>query len=119
MTSSTYTFVCGRYRKPGNLPSAVPRMVGRLLPKSEWGYDKSVESNKTAPATNGKASIQSNSAATKKTTSVTINHGFVVDSITINGSRFGSSQGGNKASFELEADEEIVYVASKRVRNDF
>ena len=53
-----------------------------------------------------------------KTTSVTINHGFVIDSITVNGSRIGSSQGGNKASFELEADEEILYVSAKRVRND-
>ena len=54
-----------------------------------------------------------------KTTLVTVNHGFVVDSINVNGSRFGSSQGGNEAIIELEADEEILYVAAKRVRNVF
>lgn len=54
-----------------------------------------------------------------QTTSVTINHGHIVDSITVNGSRLGSSPGGNKASFELDFNEEIIYVSAKRVRNIF
>ena len=122
VTSPKYTFVCGRYRKPGNLPSAVPKMVGRLLPKSEWGNGKPVGSNtpETAPATDKETSDESNPAGeSTRQTSVSINHGFVVDSITVNGTRFGSSQGGNRVSFELDADEEILYVAAKRVRNDF
>jgi len=116
--------VCARYRVPGNLPSDVPRCVGRLLPKSEWGDGRPGESNTTATDSEpeSEAGDESNSAEEStetKTTLVTVNHGFVVDSINVNGSRFGSSQGGNEAIIELEADEEILYVAAKRVRNVF
>ena len=106
------------------MPSDVPRCVGRLLPKSEWGDGKPVESNTTATDSEpeSEAGDESNSAEEStetKTTLVTVNHGFVVDSINVNGTRFGSSQGGNEAIIELEADEEILYVAAKRVRNVF
>ena len=104
------------------MPSDVPKCVGRLLPKSEWGNGKPVESNTTTSAQDAKASNETNSAseaANTKITSVAVNHGFVVDSITVNGSRIGSSQGGNEATFELEPDEKILYVGAKRVRNEF
>ena len=106
-TSSTHTYVCARYRTYGNSPSDVPRCVGRLLPESEWPSDTEA-SDETAAE-----SIET------KTTSVIVNHGFVVDSITINGSRFGTSEGGNEATFELEDDEEVIYVGAQRVRDDF
>ena len=102
------------------MPSDVPRCVGRLLPKSEWGDGRPVDSNtETDSKPESEAGDESNSAEESKETKtklVTVNHGFVVDSINVNGSRFGSSQGGNEAIIELEADEEILYVAAKRVR---
>ena len=54
-----------------------------------------------------------------QTTSVTIKHGYVVDSIIVNGSRLGASPGGSKASFELDFNEEIIFVSAHRVRNIF
>ena len=48
---------------------------------------------------------------------LTVNHGLVVDSINVNGFRCGSSEGGTRTTIELEADENIVYVGAKQVRN--
>ena len=102
------------------MQGAESRQIGRLLPKSEWGTGKPVEPTTTAPVTGtADKTVAAEESTETRTTSITINHGFVVDSIIINGSRCGSSQGGNEASFELEVDEEILYVAAKRVRNDF
>ena len=73
------------------MPSDVPRCVGRLLPKSEWGDGRPGESNTTATDSEpeSEAGGESNSAEEStetKTTLVTVNHGFVVDSIIVNSS---------------------------------
>ena len=47
---------------------------------------------------------------------VTINHGWVVDSRTMNGDVVGNSVGGNMATFQLESSETITSVTADQIR---
>ena len=92
--------------------------VGQLLPKSQWGDGESDESTDSDTETSNESNSEPSDAEPSDTTSFTINHGFIVDSITVNGSRFGSSHGGSETTIELETDEKILSVSAKRVRKD-
>merc|ERR1712141_940639 len=53
---------------------------------------------------------------TNQRTTFIVRHGWVIDSITINGIMVGTSRGGNMSSFELEPTETILYVSADRVK---
>jgi hypothetical protein len=55
---------------------------------------------------------------TNQRTTFIVRHGWVIDSITINGSMVGTSRGGNMSSFELEPTETILSVSADRVNFD-
>jgi len=53
---------------------------------------------------------------TNQRTTFIVRHGWVIDSIKINGIMVGTSQGGNMSSFELEPTETILSVSADRVK---
>merc|ERR1712110_56567 len=55
---------------------------------------------------------------TNQRTTFIVRHGWVIDSITINGIMVGTSRGGNMSSFELEPTETILSVSADRVNFD-